>query len=99
MISLSVLLLAMLLFVLTFPPNGAKLFRKEGCIHCHKFKGEGGGVGPDLAGVAEDHSETWIKEQIRDPKLHNPDTRMPSFAYLSEREIEAIVKYLREEKD
>jgi putative heme-binding domain-containing protein len=30
---------------------GRKAFRDTGCIQCHRFEGEGGSVGPDLAGV------------------------------------------------
>ena len=30
---------------------GRAAFRQTGCIQCHRFAGEGGSVGPDLAGV------------------------------------------------
>jgi mono/diheme cytochrome c family protein len=95
LISLLVLVIAVVLFLFTQPPSGEKLFRKEGCIHCHRFKGEGGGVGPDLTLVTERHSDAWIKDQIHNAEVHNPLTQMPSFSYLSERDIDALLKYLK----
>ncbi|WP_435005075.1 PQQ-dependent sugar dehydrogenase [Tundrisphaera lichenicola] len=32
--------------------SGRKTFREVGCLQCHRAEGEGGSVGPDLAGVA-----------------------------------------------
>jgi cbb3-type cytochrome oxidase cytochrome c subunit len=75
-------------------PDGAALFRKEGCINCHSFKGQGGETGPDLTAVTQRRSNSWIRAQIRNPRSHNPASQMPSFTNLSGREIGAIIKYL-----
>ncbi|MBI5641009.1 MAG: c-type cytochrome [Nitrospirae bacterium] len=76
--------------------NGAELFRKEGCIDCHSFKGRGGSIGPELTGVSKRRSRKWMTDQIRDPQSHNPDTRMPSFSHLSIIETYSLVRYLSE---
>jgi len=88
-------LILLLLLLVVFHPSGEELFRKEGCINCHRFKGEGGGVGPDLTGLAQRRSDAWMKEHIRNPRSHNPYSQMPSFGHLSGREIKAIIRYLK----
>ncbi len=76
-------------------PEGGELFRKEGCINCHSFKGQGGSIGPDLTAVTHRRSHSWIRQQIRNPKKHNPNSVMPSFSHLSWWEISAIIRYLK----
>lgn len=34
------------------------------CLRCHKVKGEGGDVGPDLAGIASKHDRAYILKSI-----------------------------------
>ena len=76
-------------------PDGAEIFRVEGCIGCHSFKGNGGSAGPELTAVTKRRSDSWIRQQIKDPKVHNPVTIMPSFNHLSWREKNALIKYLK----
>lgn len=76
-------------------PNGADLFRNQGCIGCHSFKGKGGQACPDLTAVKGRRSDEWIRVQIKNPGKHNPNTRMPAFDNLSYREISAIIRYLK----
>ncbi len=75
--------------------DGAEVFKREGCITCHTFKGQGGVVGPDLTYVTKNHSDGWIKDQIRNSKANNPDSRMPEYKHLSGGEVNAIVRYLK----
>ncbi len=75
--------------------NGAELFRNQGCIGCHSFKGKGGQTCPDLTGVTARRSDHWIRVQIKDPGRHNPKTRMPAFGHLSYMEISSIIRYLK----
>ncbi len=86
---------AAVLLVYQPQPDGKELFHAEGCINCHSFKGEGGEIGPDLTAVSKRRSDEWIRQQIRNSKKHNPDSRMPSFDYLSASQINAIIKYLK----
>jgi cbb3-type cytochrome oxidase cytochrome c subunit len=75
--------------------DGAEVFKREGCITCHTFKGQGGVVGPDLTYVTKNRSDSWIKDQIRNSKANNPDSRMPEYKHLSGGEVNAIVRYLK----
>ena len=89
------LIVAVVLLVFQSQPDGKELFRSEGCIGCHTFRGEGGEIGPDLTAVSKRRSDSWIRQQIRNSKSHNPVSRMPSFDYLSGRQINAIINYLK----
>ena len=44
--------------------SGRTAFRQTGCAQCHRFAGEGGSVGPDLAGVARRLSARELLESI-----------------------------------
>jgi mono/diheme cytochrome c family protein len=82
--------------VVSKAPDGSVIFRREGCSGCHSFRGRGGGAGPELTGVTARRTGRWIREEIRNPKSHNPNSRMPEFSHLTEGEIKALIKYLGE---
>jgi len=49
---------------------GREIFAEKAeaaCMRCHKVKGEGGDVGPDLAGFAAKHDRAYILQSIVDP--------------------------------
>lgn len=73
---------------------GEALFKAHGCPACHMIGGIGGNVGPDLTKVGIMKSKEWIKEQIENPKSHNPDSIMPSYAKLPGKDREDLVNYL-----
>jgi cbb3-type cytochrome oxidase cytochrome c subunit len=94
--SVSALLVIFILGFLQIVSQGKELFMGEGCTSCHSFKGQGGETGPDLTAVGERRSTLWIMSQIKDPKSHNPDSRMPEFGHLSIFERYAIARYLND---
>ena len=92
----SVAVICVIIFLFTQgSPDGAELFRSQGCINCHSFKGKGAEVCPDLTGVTRRRSDGWIRDQIKDSKKHYPNSRMPGFGHLSYREVSAIIRYLK----
>jgi glucose/arabinose dehydrogenase/mono/diheme cytochrome c family protein len=79
------------------------------CNSCHNFNQDG--IGPQLAGITSEHSVEWIKNFIKDPKkvIDSGDTTaqklfkrykamMPSFGYLPDEEIDAIIAYIHTQK-
>ena len=53
--------------------------------------------GPDLAKVGADpkHTREWLVEHIRNPKTHNPQSRMPGFAgKINDEGLLALADYL-----
>jgi len=89
----------MLIFILGLvqtASKGREIYVREGCGKCHNFKGHGGAMAPDLTSVTQRRSKTWIMTQIKNPKSHNPDSRMPDFDHLSIIERYAISQYLKD---
>lgn len=75
--------------------NGEELFHTEGCITCHRFKGSGGSMGPDLTAISQIKSDSSIHDYLKNPQKYNRQARMPSFAYLSSCKRKAIISYLK----
>jgi cytochrome c2 len=75
--------------------NGEKLFQKEGCSTCHRFKGKGGNMGPDLTAITEIRNDSSIESYLKNPKQQNHYARMPSFDHLSWGKRRAIIAYLK----
>lgn len=79
----------------TTAQSGAQLFQSQGCIGCHRVNNTGGTFGPDLSGEGlSGRSRDWLTIQIRNPKAHFPNTVMPTFASLSDKEVNDLVDYL-----
>ena len=74
--------------------HGEELFRSQGCSACHAIGGIGGKIGPDLTQVGSRREKGWIEDQIKNPKSHNPNSIMPSFATLPRENIEDLADYL-----
>lgn len=80
---------------LLFMPQGETLFNEQKCNTCHRFRGQGGAAGPDLTDVTKRRGSVWIIRQIRNPRSHNPDSRMPIYDHLNYFEIWVIISYLK----
>jgi len=76
------------------PKPGEEIFKAQGCSACHIIGGVGGTVGPDLTKVGNRRNKKWIEEQLTDPKSHNPNSIMPSYAKLSEKDRDDLADYL-----
>lgn len=73
--------------------SGEGLVKKLGCIGCHTIKGKGGTFGPDLSDVRSKTTPAWLFYWLKDPKVYQPDSRMPNLRIPGE-EIKDIVAYL-----
>lgn len=63
------------------------------CLGCHKLKGDGGTIGPDLTTVLERRSPEYIGSMIADPQRVVPGSVMPRIA-MSGGMRELITRYL-----
>lgn len=75
--------------------------RKKGnCLACHMIDdgSSPGDIGPPLVAMkARFPDKAKLREQIYDPTIANPNTRMPPFGkhkIISDSDIDAIVEYL-----
>ncbi len=48
---------------------GAGLFRSQGCAGCHRIRGEGGALGPDLSNIGAARSLDNLKQSILAPDI------------------------------
>ena len=74
--------------------RGAQLFQTGRCKECHTINGKGGSAGPNLSAVGGKRSREYIIEQIKNPKSHNPNSDMPSFSHMPEKDINDLADYL-----
>jgi cbb3-type cytochrome oxidase cytochrome c subunit len=73
--------------------DGQTIFKEEGCVKCHVFHGMGMGI-IDLTKVTKRRSDTWIRDQITDARIHDPGSGMPRFGFLSDDEINSLIEFL-----
>ena len=66
-----------------------------GCKGCHVFEKSGGSLGPSLDNVGNRLDLSQIRQKLVDPKQTNPNSRMPSYAYLQEEQLQEIVRFLK----
>ncbi|MBN1465812.1 c-type cytochrome, partial [candidate division KSB1 bacterium] len=86
--------------------KGHEIFAREGCLGCHKARGVGGSVGPDLteqgektkheysfANVAGEHTiANWLYEHFKDPEMVSPGSEMLAIK-LDDAELAALVTF------
>src|SRR5664279_1076054 len=88
--------------------QGQILFQTK-CSGCHNFRHDG--IGPNLSGITETDSVSWLKDFIRNPKamidsggehakklLADYHSVMPSFSQLNEEEINQLIAFLHTQK-
>ena len=76
---------------------GRAAFDNNGCARCHSINGQGGRMGPDLTRVGGQpgHTPVWLAEHVKNPKTHNPGSRMPAFeGKISDTDLRALSAYL-----
>ncbi|MFQ5886104.1 MAG: cbb3-type cytochrome c oxidase subunit II, partial [Anaerolineae bacterium] len=84
-----------------------ELFRREGCFSCHSMEGRERTAevsplpglvrsGPDLLFEAGLRTNDWHLAHLLNPKAINPRSSMPSYAHLSDQEVEALIAFLQE---
>jgi len=79
--------------------RGMQVFQSSGCKGCHKVHGEGGAVGPELAGdTLKGKSKQWIIDQITKSSAHfpsmGPNTGMTEFTHMGKQDLNDLAAYL-----
>ncbi|MFQ5590059.1 MAG: cbb3-type cytochrome c oxidase subunit II [Phycisphaerae bacterium] len=65
------------------------LFYAKACLSCHKLRGQGGVVGPDISQAGELHDAEWHFRHFKDPKSVVETSEMPNLN-LSDDEAQAL---------
>ena len=66
------------------------LFYTKACLSCHKLRGQGGDVGPDISNAGKLHDAEWHFRHFKDPKSVVETSKMPN-PNLSDEESHALV--------
>lgn len=86
--------------------KGQEIFVREGCLGCHKARGTGGVIGPDLTAqgektkhqynfqniVGEQTISNWLKEHFKNPEMVSSGSQMLKMD-LPEKELDALVTF------
>ena len=74
---------------------GKSVFAAQDCKKCHEVDASAKSKAPNLATVGKEHNAEWIIAQIKNPKTHKPDSKMPAFGEkMSDDELKALGEYL-----
>ncbi|GAC1421773.1 MAG: hypothetical protein NVS9B7_14480 [Flavisolibacter sp.] len=88
---------------------GQKIFNNN-CSGCHSFYQDG--MGPNLSGLMDRRSLSWIQQFLKDPKAMQASgdekarklfslyqTTMPSFGYLAQGDINSLIAFINTNRD
>ncbi len=78
--------------------SGRQTWQKYDCKECHNIMGGAAKRGPDLGRVGIKREKQWLREQLIHPQAHTPDSAMPGYSQLSEKDIVELVDYLSRQK-
>ncbi len=75
--------------------QGRQLYLQRGCPACHRIRGVGGIVGPDLTFVGGRRRDPeWHLHHFRDPQATSPGSTMPPFKHLPDSELKGLTVYM-----
>jgi mono/diheme cytochrome c family protein len=81
--------------------SGAIALFQANCARCHSAGGDSagggrrGGRGPNLSRVGAKRTADWLLDHMRNPTVHNPNSKMPSFeGKISEDDLRSLAEYL-----
>jgi mono/diheme cytochrome c family protein len=72
---------------------------KGGCVNCHAFRDSGGvlaggSVGPELTYAFRARGSEYVKDHIRNSRMHAADSIMPIFKDYNDAEIDSLADFL-----
>jgi len=73
--------------------EGRAAFTRVGCSNCHRVRGVGTVMAPDLSRVGAKHDVAYLERWLRDPREVHPSGHMPALE-LTEDDIKALAAYL-----
>jgi mono/diheme cytochrome c family protein len=77
--------------------SGAQIFAQL-CSKCHATQAGKKGKAPNLAGIGSkpEKNVDWIEAHVKNPKTHNPRSRMPAFeGKISDADLKTLADYLK----
>ena len=68
-----------------------------GCRACHRHGGEGGQLGPSLAGIGQRMTRRELRHTLMSRDETDDQRHMPSYDYLSEPELQQLLDILEQQ--
>jgi cbb3-type cytochrome oxidase cytochrome c subunit len=78
-----------------FVGSFGRLIKKYKCYSCHRIKGFGGDIGPDLSFEGSKVKKEWLLKFLKEPYKLNPllSARMPNF-FMPDEDIKVIADFI-----
>lgn len=73
---------------------GQRVYQSQNCANCHMVSGIGGTTGPDLTHVGSKRDRAWLFGHFKDPKTYVPNSAMPGYGHLGEKELNDLTDYM-----
>ena len=73
--------------------HGKSLYEQLGCGGCHRIRGVGSAVGPDLSYVGDARDRDWLIRHFKDPQAVVPGSIMPA-VNAPEEDLDALTAYM-----
>lgn len=66
------------------------------CLNCHATQPGGKiGMGPNLSKVGGNRTAEWLADHVKDPKSHNPASKMPEFgSKLKPEDLKSVTDFM-----
>jgi cbb3-type cytochrome oxidase cytochrome c subunit len=74
--------------------SAPELAQRLGCWACHSLQGRGGQIGSPLDQIGARLTPEDLHAVLTHPRSRHPQAKMPSYAHLRPREMQALVDYL-----
>ncbi len=68
----------------------------QGCRACHIIGAGGGTLGPPLKGIGRRLNPQQLHRRLVEPQQLNPETQMPDYSHLPERDIDQLIRALQQ---
>jgi cytochrome c553 len=73
---------------------GKKVYNASKCSNCHTVVASEKSKAPNLSAVGKSHDAAWLAAHVKNPKAHEPMSKMPAFDKLSDAELKAVGEFL-----
>ena len=73
---------------------GKKVFNASKCSNCHTVEASARSKAPNLSAAGKAHDAAWLAAHVKNPKAHEPMSKMPPFDKLSDAELKAVGEFL-----
>jgi mono/diheme cytochrome c family protein len=78
---------------------GEQLYQRLACHGCHSRRGQGGTLGPALDCLGQRLARDDVERQLLAPRPRPGRARMPSFAFITDPERQALLAFLLSRDD